>query len=252
MLKGESMRKQLYLLAGLGLLMLAGCATTAPVVKSPDEYLKEGDSLSERGFYEDAVAQWRKVKEAYPSPEIAAQIELKIADAQFRNESYIEAAASYEDFRKLHPTHEKAPYALYRLALCHYKQIAGIDTDQTPVKNAVVYFELFLKQYPGSDLARDAQEKLDDCRQKQVAYEVYVGRFYLRTDKYQAAITRLENALNNFPDAPLHDETLYYLGTAYIKSGDKARGRETFNRLFKQYQFSKYVEKAKKVMESDY
>ncbi|MBI1919450.1 MAG: outer membrane protein assembly factor BamD [Geobacter sp.] len=246
------MRKQSCLFLALSLAILAGCATTAPMAKSPDEYLKEGDSLSERGFYEDAVSQWRKVKESYPSPEIAAQVELKIADAQFRNESYIEAAASYEDFRKLHPTHEKAPYTLYRLALCHYKQITGIDTDQTPVKNAVTYFDAFLKQYPTSDLAKDAQEKLDDCRQKQVTYEVYVGRFYLRTDKYEAAITRLENALNNFPDAPLHDETLYYLGTAYIKSGDKARGRDTFNRLFKQYQFSKYVEKAKKVMESDY
>lgn len=246
------MRKYLYLVAGFGLFLFTGCATTAPVAKSPDEYLKEGDTLSERGFYEDAVAQWRKVKESYPSPEISAQVELKIADAQFLNESYIEAATSYEDFRKLHPAHEKAPYALYRLALCHYKQISGVDTDQAPVKNAALNLELFLQLYPNSDLAGEARTKLEECRQKQLAYEVYVGRFYLRTDKYEAAVNRLENALKTYPDAPLHDETLYYLGSAYIRSGDKARGRDAFNRLFKQYQFSKYVEKAKKVMEKDY
>ncbi len=250
------MRRNAFLNLNLNfilILLLAGCAsTTPPVTKNAETYFKEGEDFYERNAYEDAIAQWKKVKEAYSSPALTALAEIKIADAQFENGSYIEATASYEDFRKLHPSHEKAPYALFRLGLCYYKEITGIDTDQTPVKNAVTMFETFLRQYPTSEYAAEAKTLLEDCRSKQLQYEIYVGRFYLRTEKYQAAIKRLEDALANFPAAPPQDETLFYLGKAYLLSGEKEKGREAFLRLSKEYASSKFVEDARKTMDKYY
>ena len=81
-----------------------------------------------------------------PQPNCPANAELRIADAYFESERYIEASAAYSDFRKLHPVHQKAPYALYRMGLASYNQITGTDRDQTPQKNAVIYFEDFLSQ----------------------------------------------------------------------------------------------------------
>lgn len=230
------------------LALLAGCATTQHAATTPEAQFKEGETLYAARHYEDAIAQWKKVKEGNAPPELTAQAELKIADAQFANKSYIEAAASYEDFRKLHPTNEKTPYALYRLGLCYYNQISGIDTEQTPVKNAVTMFESFLSQYPTSEYAADARAKLADCRDKQLQYEIYVGRFYLRTEKYQAAIKRLEDALLQFPKSPRHDETLFYLGEAYLRKGDKKKGEEAFTRLFTEFPTSKYVVEARTLL----
>jgi outer membrane protein assembly factor BamD len=181
------------------------------------------------------MAEWKMVKESYYSPELTTLAELKIADAQFDDEKYIEAAASYESFRKLHPNHEKSAYALYRLGLCNFKQITGIDTDQTPVKNAATYFESVLKQYPTSEYAVEAQTKLEICQTKMVQYENYVGRFYLRTEKYPAAIKRLEETLTKLPKTPAQDETLLYLGEAYTFAGDKAKGQEAFDRLAREF-----------------
>ncbi|KAF0219535.1 MAG: hypothetical protein FD174_1995 [Geobacteraceae bacterium] len=245
------MRTFFYLFFSLSLLLLAGCAATMPPTKSAETYFKEGEEFYAEKHYEDAIAQWKKVKESYFSPQLTAMAELKIADAQFESGSYIEAAASYEDFRKLHPSNEKAPYALYRLGLCYYNQITGIDTDQTPVKNAVTVFENFLRQYPSSEYAEyaaDVKDKLEVCRMKQVQYEIYVGRFYLRSEKYRAAIKRLEESLANYPKSPVHDETLLYLGEAYILAGEKTKGRDVFNRLSSEYGSSKYVDEARKFM----
>lgn len=242
----------LYLYLFLILTLLAGCAATAPVVKSAETYFKEGEEFYTAGQYEDAIAQWKRVKESYYSPELTALAEIKIADAQFESESYIEAAASYEDFRKLHPTHDKAPYALYRLGLCYYNQISGIDTDQTPVRNAATMFETFLQQYPKSEYVHEVREKLADCRTKQSRYEIYVGSFYLKSEKYQAAIKRLESALREFPNSPVTDEALFHLGKAYLLAGEKAKGREAFTRLFNEHRFSKFVDEAKKVLEKSY
>lgn len=230
------------------LLLLAGCATTPATTPTPESIFKDGESLYAAKKYEDAIAQWKKVKESFPSPELTAQAEIRITDAHFADKNYIEASAAYEDFRKLHPNHEKAPYALYRLGLCHFNQIAGIDTEQTPVKNAVTMFETFLKQYPASEYADEVRAKLEVCKTKQLQYEIYVGRFYLRTEKYKAAIKRLEEALAQFPKSPVQDETLFYLGQAYLRSGEKAKGEEVFNRLFTEFPASKHVVEARKLV----
>ncbi|HTG81260.1 MAG TPA: outer membrane protein assembly factor BamD [Geobacteraceae bacterium] len=230
------------------LILLAGCATTKSTATTPEAQFKEGERLYAGRHFEDAIAEWKKVKEGNASPELTAQADLKIADAQFENKNYIEAAAAYEAFRKLHPTNANSPYALYRLGLCYYNQITGIDTEQTPVKNAVTMFESFLAQYPASEFAPDARTKLEDCRAKQLRYEIYVGRFYLRTDHYQSAIKRFESALLEFPKSPNHDETLFYLGEAYLRTGDKKKGEEAFTRLFSEFPTSKYVAEARKLL----
>lgn len=230
---------------------ISGCAS-APAVKGAMDYFKDGETAFADKNYEEAINHWKKVKESYFSPELTTMAELKIADAQYENETYIEAAASYEEFRKLHPGHEKAPYALFRQAMCNYKQITGIDTDQTPVSNSVNLFTTFIRTYPESGLAKDAREKLEECVKNQLKYEVYVGRFYLRTEKYQSAIKRLEGALSRFSSVPLHDETLLYLGQAYMLSGEKAKGRDVFGRLASDYPNSPFLNEARKFMEKNY
>lgn len=235
-------------ISGLGILSLQGCATVNPN-SPPDIMFKEGEQFFQNGDYADAIAQWKKVKESYQSQELTTRAELNIADAYFLNKEYIEAAAGYEDFRKLHPKHEKSAYALFRQGMSNFMQIHGIDTDQTPVKNARTVFESYLALYPAGEDVKMATEKLVECREKQLAYEVYVGRFYLNTGKLPGAIGRFQNALKMFSDLPQRDEALLYLGKAYLANGEKTKGRETFGKLFKEFPDSRFINEANKAMD---
>jgi outer membrane protein assembly factor BamD len=231
------------------LAFLAGCVTTGDANKSTATYFESGEEHFRNKDYEESIAQWKKLKEnSSASPQLSAIADLKIADAQFEMKNFIEAAASYESFRKFHPDNDKAPYALFRQALCSYNQIGKIDTEQTPVTNAITLLEIFLREYPSSEHAAEAREKLADCVTKQAQYEIYIGRFYYRFGKYSAAIKRLEECVARYPGSPATDEAFLYLEKAYFQNGEKERGKEAFNRLFIKFPTSKYIEEASSYM----
>ena len=231
----DSRKTALLLLLSL----LSACASV-PVETQPAAIYKEGEGLYESKRYDDAITQFKKVRDAYASTELSSSAELRIADAYYDSERYIEAASEYSQFRKLHPTHTKAAYALYRVGLCYFNQITGIDRDQTPQKNASIYFEEFLAKYPKSEYVKDVTEKLAEVRLQQLQYELYVADFYYRTEKYEAAIKRLEGALVTFPNNPHHDRTWYLLGACRLQSGNTDKAREAFKSLSDSFPDSKY------------
>ncbi len=238
-------------LTPLLLSLLAACSSV-PLDNRPAALYKEGEEFYASQRYEDAIAQWKKVREAYASPELTTSAELKIADAYFDSERFIEATAAYEEFRKLHPTHEKAPYALYRIGLSNYNQITGLDTDQTPQKNAVIHFEDFLRRHPKSEYAGEVKDKLEATVTQQIQHEQYVARFYYRTEKFAATIKRLEELLAAQPKSPLHDETWYLIGAARLRSGTPEKAKEAFNRLSTVFPGSRFIMDASKLLEKHY
>lgn len=228
------------------LLAASGCSgisTTA--TKTPEDSVREAEETLKRGLYDEAATQWKKIRDGQHSPAITAQAELRLADTHFAAENYIEAAAAYDDFRKYHPAHEKTPYALYQQGMSQFKQISGVDRDQTPTKNAHLLFELLMRQYPQSEFATDAKARSEEARTILYRHEIYVGAFYLKTGKVQSAIKRLDEALQNFPPLKGTDELLFNLGKAYLASGDQGKGRNILLRLANDYSDSKFSPEAK-------
>jgi len=233
------------------LLFLSACASI-PIETQPAAVFQEGEEFYGAKRYEDAISQYKKVRDAFASTELSTSAELRIADSYFESERFIEASSSYEEFPKLHPTHQKAPYALYRSGLSNFNLITGTDRDQTPQKNTVVYFEQFLKLYPKSEFAPDVIEKLEAVRLQQLQYEHYVAEFYYRTEKYAAAVKRLQDALTAFPKSSQHDRTWFLIGASLLKSGESDKAREAFNRLSTDYPDSSLIIEAGKLLEKYY
>jgi len=242
-----------YVTLCLLIALLGACTPTqVPPPRTAEYYLSEGETMFDRGLYEEAIANWEKVRDSYYSPELNLIAEMKIAEAYFLSEKYPEAAAAYEDFLKQHPSDSRVPDALYHLGVSYYSQILSADRDQTATRNAKVTFEDLVKRFPQDPRNEEVKVYIDRCRDRLAAHEVEIGRFYLRTDHYDAAIGRLEGVFKSYPNYFNRDEAWFYLGQAYLKSGRKQQAMEAFNTLFSEFASSEYILQAQKLVEKYY
>lgn len=236
------------------LLLLAACApqTVVPPAKQASAYFQEGESFFEQGLYQDAIASWEKVRDSYYSPELNILAELKIAEAHFLAEQYLEAAAAYEAFLKNHPDHPKVADVLFQLGLCYINQMVDKDQDQSATRQALAAFDTLVQRFPNDRRKEEAQVYIDRCLNQLAANEVVIGEFYLKRGNYQAAISRLEGVFRKYPNYYDRAEAYYLLGQAYMLSGEKVKASEAFNSLFNQFPHSEFIIAAQKFIEKNY
>jgi outer membrane protein assembly factor BamD len=227
---------KLVLLCSLPLLFLWGCVSSQnPATMTAKDYYRQGEELYAEGRYTDALKSLEKARETYETADVNMRAELKIADTHFAAEDYVEAAASYEDFLKQHPSNPETPRIMYQLGLSYYQQILAIDRDQTATRNALVAFESLVNLYPDSPLADEAPPYIRSCRDQLAEHELYVGRFYEKTGEYRAAIDRLRGILEDYPEFSGIDKVRFYLGKSYLATGHPPLAALQFEALLRDF-----------------
>ncbi|MCC6962839.1 MAG: tol-pal system protein YbgF [candidate division Zixibacteria bacterium] len=86
---------------------------------------------------------------------------------------------------------------------------------------AILQFNEFLKQFPDSPQADDAQYWLAEC--------------YYAKKEYARAIPEFEKVEKTYPQSDKLTESIFKLGRCYQETGNVARARPIFNRLIKDY-----------------
>ncbi len=200
------------------LLSLNGCAwwdklwgSEPRVRQTPEGLYQSGVEQYKKGDYKKAIATFMRVRDEYPLNPIALQAELGIGDSYFENEQYIDAEVAYGSFVELHPTNPNVPYAMFQLGMCHYHQMQTIDRDQTETLKARKEFERLIARFPQSKFAIIAEKNLREVKQRQAEHEFYIGEFYYRTKKYEAALKRFEAIQRDYANLGIDYKTNRYI-----------------------------------------
>ena len=176
--------------------------------KTAQELVNDGMEAYNSQRYRSSLESFEKLKDWYPFSKYAILAELKIADAHFYLEEYEAASVAYESFENLHPRNEATPYVVFQRGLCYIKQMETVDRDQTSAKKAIEIFNRLKKVYPTSEYAAQADAYIQQSLKNMAGHEFYVGEFYFKNKRYQAAIVRFRNVVSNFPDVGLTEKAL--------------------------------------------
>lgn len=197
-------------LVGLLLFSLSGCATVESWFSDGEDVRLSAPTLAGKGMDEFSKGNYYKARkyfdeimDYYPFSQEAMLAELKGADCNYYMENYQEALVLYHEFEDRHPTNEAMPYVMYQIAMCHYQQIDRVDRDTTGAEMAIVEFSKLLRAFPNSPYTTEARARIRAANEFLVNHEYFVVEFYLRTEKYSEAQTRLEYLLATYPDATI-------------------------------------------------
>lgn len=173
----------------LAVIMLAGCASDGPDGKTEAEVLyKEAQELVESERYILATEKLQQIKTQHPYSYYATPAELLLAEVQFKQESYPEAAASFLLFRDFHPKHERIAYVVYMIGESYFKQLPDtIDRDLSPGYEALKFFDELLAKYPKAPEAEEARKRIEDVNKKLREKDQYIADFYFKTEMWEAA-----------------------------------------------------------------
>ncbi|NHN85186.1 outer membrane protein assembly factor BamD [Acetobacter musti] len=229
------------------LMFLSGCSLfgdkekpQVPQLASADAFYNNGiDALRSRR-YTLAAAEFETLQQNYPYSGYTASAQLMEGYAYYLQSKYPESAQQLERFIELHPTSGDAPYAFYLLALCYYEQIGDVRRDQQMTSEAMSRLQDVIARFPQSKYARDAQLKIDLCRDHLAGKEMLVGRYYQQQRSYQGAIGRYQRVVQDFQTTNHVAEALERLVEVYLDLGLTEEARRTGTVLAYNYPGSKW------------
>tara|TARA_B100000678_G_scaffold31898_1_gene23556 strand:- start:219 stop:1055 length:837 start_codon:yes stop_codon:yes gene_type:complete len=180
---------------------------------------KEGMKQLEKG---DALYASRKFDEAeilFPQSIWAAKASLMSAYALYSQNYYDDAIFNLERHIKNYPKDKDLVYAHYLIAICYFEQLHDERKDLKPLVKAREKFEHILKKYPNTDYAIDAKWKMGLIVDQMAAKEMYIGRYYMKMEKWIAAINRFKFVVKYYDTTVYIEEALHRLVEIYYKIG---------------------------------
>lgn len=247
------------------LIGISGCASSRVSItgdikygKSAEEDFRAGEEELKGHNFPEATKFFEHVKTKYPFSKFAALSELRLGDVKFDQDRYIEAADAYQQFVRLHPTHERADYAAFRVGLSHWKDgpsdfflfPPSFEKDQAQVHDAAKALDDFVKKYPDSKYKPEAEKILAQARARLADHEWYVASFYAKRERWAGAAGRLEALVKDYPGSPREPAALYQLAQAYLKLEERDRAQQALQQLISKHPQDPYRAQAERLLAS--
>jgi len=207
--------------------------------------LKESDVLY-------AAKKFNEAEILFPQSIWAPKSVLMAAYSYYSKDYYHDAIFELERFIKTYPQDKRLSYAHFLLAMCYYEQIVDEKKDLGPLLNAQKEFKFIIKNYPNSDFALDSKFKLDFINDVLASKEIYLGRYYIKREKWIAAINRFKQVVEHYDSTVYVEEALHRLVELHYRLGLVDESKKYANLLGYNYQSSKWYEASYSIFDKDY
>jgi outer membrane protein assembly factor BamD len=206
-------------------LMLAGCSLFGPQ-KIKEEAIIPPQTLYQQALndmdgqrYVTAIALLEKLERQHPYSEYNEKAKLMEVYANYRIGKFDEAILAADRYLALFPNSKEVPYVLYLKGTSYFGQIRDITRDQQISQDAIDTYRLLIANYPESEHAKDARDKMVIAVDQLAGKEMSVGRYYLGNGQHAAAINRFRVVVEQHETSTHIEEALYRLTEANLALG---------------------------------
>ncbi|MFH1942869.1 MAG: outer membrane protein assembly factor BamD [bacterium] len=210
---------------------------------TPDEQFEYAKRIFDKKDYDKAKLQFSIVVMNNPGGLIIEKAQFYLAESYFFLKEYILAVEEYEKLIRSFPQSSFVDDAYYKIGMCYYELSPSSALDQEYTLKAISRFQLFLEDYPDSDLRPEVEKRLMECRTKLAKKEYKSGELYRKMSYYSAAIISFNEVLEKYYDTEYADDALYWKGECHRRLKNWAEAEKAFQELATRYAQSKWVQK---------
>ena len=207
--------------------------------------LKKGDN-----YY--AAKKFLESELLFPQSDWAPKSALMAAYSYYVQDYYSESIFNLERYIETYPKDKRMAYAYYLLAMCYYETITDEKKDLEPLLVAKTNFEFVILNYPNTDFALDSKFKLGLINDILASKEMYLGRHYIKKEKWIAAINRFKNILEKYDTTIYTEEAIHRLVEIHYRIGLTSESKKYANLLGYNYLSSEWYKKSYKIFNKEY
>jgi outer membrane protein assembly factor BamD len=219
--------------------------------RSIEVYMEAVNAMSE-GDYFFASKKFLEAENILPTIEYSAKASLMASYCFYVINFYEESMLNLEKFIVTYPANKNIPYANYLIVVSIYEQILDEKKDVAPLLMAREKINIFLEKFPNTEYALDLKFKLDLVNNQLAAKELYVAKYYIKSQKWIPAINRLKVIVNKYSETIFIEEALHRLVEIYYKIGLEEEAKSAAILLGYNYNSSAWYEKSYKILNKDY
>ena len=255
------MSKYKIIIAFFSLLILIGCSKETENIKliketnQKDEMIsayKEGMNFFKIGDYFAASKKFLEAEILFPQSQWASKSVLMASYSYYMQDYYSLAIQNLKRFLNTYPKDKNIAYAHYLLAMCYYETIEGEKKDLAPLILSKKELNFIIKNFPETDYAYDARFKIDLINDVLAAKEVYIGRHYVKKEKWIPALNRFKNVLENYETTAHVEEAIHRLVEIYYKLGMEEESLKYASLLGYNYNSGEWYEETYKIFNKKY
>ena len=245
----------------LSIFILNGCSkndkeiSLIKEINQEDEMIqayKEGIKALDKNDTFFAAKKFLEAELLYPQSEWASKSSLMASYAYYIEGNYSEALYNLERFLKTYPKDTRMDYVHYLIGLSYYENIEGEKKDIKPLIEAKNKFKFVIQNYPNTDFALDSKFKIDLINDVLASKEMYLGRHYIKKEKWVAAINRFKIVLNDYDTTIYTEEAIHRLVEIHYKIGLEGEAKKYASLLGYNYLSSEWYKKTYSILNKEY
>tara|TARA_B100001059_G_C17651646_1_gene484788 strand:+ start:39 stop:866 length:828 start_codon:yes stop_codon:yes gene_type:complete len=245
----------------LSIFILNGCSkndkeiSLIKEINQEDEMIqvyKEGVKALDENDTFFAAKKFLEAELLYPQSEWASKSSLMASYAYYIEGNYSEALYNLERFLKTYPRDPRMDYVHYLIGLSYYENIEGEKKDIKPLIEAKNKFKFVIQNYPNTDFALDSKFKIELINDVLASKEMYLGRHYIKKEKWVAAINRFKIVLNDYDTTIYTEEAIHRLVEIHYKIGLEGEAKKYASLLGYNYLSSEWYKKTYSILNKEY
>ena len=206
----------------------------------------------DRGKFPRARDEFDYIIMTDPGSKIANESQYYMAEALFQMKEYSEASISFDRYVRFSPDYTKIEKSRYRICECAILSSNTYQREQSETLRALDQLQMFIEDFPASDLIEDAENAILELRVKLAQKDFEVGRMYLKLEEYESALIYFRSVLNNYYDTSFADDARIGIIFTHILN-DNQQGANSYFKTEKDRFLSpsKYEEAEALLMETE-